>query len=83
VPPIVLKSHAPTITHDNNPNVLTLLTSADLRLHSIRNAIDNIVSRFHGNPRALAARKGTEKEGAWEQFLAAREKNETTQQFAK
>ena len=81
LPPIVLKSHAPTISHgDAVPN---LLNSADVRIHTIRNAIDNIVSKFHGNPKAFSERKGTSKGSLWDDLVSARQRNETTEQFDK
>lgn len=81
LPPIVLKSHAPTISHGDA--VLNLLNSADVRIHTIRNAVDNIVSKFHGNPKAFSERKGTSKGSLWDDLISARKRNQTTAQFDK
>lgn len=80
LPPIVIKTHAPTITHHDDVEVVKLLLDADIRVHTVRNPLDNIVSRFHGNRRAFNRRKT--KENWWPDLVAARERNETTKEFA-
>lgn len=45
LPPVVIKTHIPTIDHEGGSDFLALLREADLRIHTIRNPVDNILSR--------------------------------------
>jgi hypothetical protein len=83
LPPIVIKTHAPTITHHDSPAVARLLADADVRVHTVRNPLDNIVSRFHGNRNAILTKRqhGSRKETWWADLVAARSHNSTTEPF--
>eukprot|EP00038_Savillea_parva_P015269 m.219596 g.219596 ORF g.219596 m.219596 type:complete len:404 (-) comp30549_c0_seq1:157-1368(-) len=80
LPPIVIKSHFPTLLHDHKI-VGRFLLDADVRLHTIRNPIDNIVSRFHGNPVTQEKRADTYRGHWWENLLTALQQGKTTPEF--